>query len=38
MKQSNLPPELSKTVQITPQAVFDDGFATVPWFIQVNAC
>jgi len=38
MKQSNLPVYLSKTVQITPQVVFDGGFATVtmvllqPWF------
>ena len=32
MKQSNLPRELFKTVQITPWAVSNGGFATVPWF------
>jgi hypothetical protein len=29
MKQSNLPPELCKTGQITPRAVLGGGFATV---------
>ena len=29
MKQSNLPPELSKTIQITPWVVSDGGFTAV---------
>jgi hypothetical protein len=34
MKQSNLPPELCKTGQITPRAVLDGGFATETSVLQ----
>jgi hypothetical protein len=37
MKQSNLPPELYKTVYFTPRAVFDGSFATVTGFATVTA-